>query len=208
MNSPDHIADPAAIAHAVAAIRGGELIVIPTDTVYGIASDPFSTVAVARLLAAKGRDENKPPPVLIHDLGQLDEIAEFTSDSLRNRVFSLGSQFWPGPLTLVVPTSLDFGWNQTAWGNTVAVRIPANQTALEVLRGTGPLAVTSANLTDQPAADTAAQARIYFGDLVSVYFDDGPSEIKVASTIVDCTGGQLRVLREGALLLDELAEYE
>ena len=179
---------------AQTAVAGAELIVIPTDTVYGIGADPFSPAAVSRLLAAKGRHGSSPPPVLaatteaalaMADRGRMTE--QSWEAALR-----LAYAFWPGPLTLVLPT---LGWRM----DTVAVRVPGHELARRVLRQTGPLAVTSANVTGQEPALTVEQAQACFGNRVAHYVDGGPATIGVASTIADLTGWPVRILRKGAL---------
>lgn len=191
------------------AVRRGELVVLPTDTVYGIGSNPWSRDAVTRLLAAKGRGETMPPPVLVPGIESLDELAEFATEEQREAVTALARRFWPGPLTIVVKAKRDFGWDTSVFGGTVALRMPAHPLALEVLRQAGPLAVTSANRTGEPPAQTVEEAREAFGSAVAIYVDGGPTGSAVPSTIVDATvagegGPAWRVLRQGALGLEQL----
>lgn len=190
---------------AISAIAGGELVVLPTDTVYGIGCDPFSAVAVARLLGSKGRGETMPPPVLAADTAQALELADWDRlpqeerDRARTAVEELAAAFWPGGLTLIVPTSQPFGWDTQTHGMTVAIRVPDEATTREILRRTGPLAVTSANLTGMAPALTVAEARDYFGGAVRCYLDGGAARVGEASTIVDCTVNPPRPIRMGAL---------
>jgi L-threonylcarbamoyladenylate synthase len=188
------------------AIGRGEVVVIPTDTVYGVAVDAFSPEAVQRLLDAKGRGRQSPPPVLIPGIPTLDALAEDVPDEVRELV----AKFWPGGLTIILPARSSLAWDLGETRGTVALRMPANRVALELLSETGPLAVSSANLTGQPAARTAQEARNSLGDRVSVYLDDGPVADKVdgdadpGSTIVDATGlltetGKLRIVRHGVI---------
>lgn len=190
----------AAVTAAAGAVRRGELVVIPTDTVYGIAADAFSHDAVRALLAAKGRGREMPPPVLVSAATTLDALAEGVPTWAR----SLVEKFWPGPLTLVCRQQSSLMWDLGETRGTVAVRMPDDELALAVLERTGPLAVSSANLTGRPAATDADQAEEMLGDVVSVIVDGGVSPGGEASTIIDITVPEGRVLRLGALSLEEL----
>ncbi|KAA9130034.1 L-threonylcarbamoyladenylate synthase [Microbacterium caowuchunii] len=197
----------AGMRQARQAIARGELVVMPTDTVYGIAADAFSPAAVAALLAAKGRGRQQPPPVLV---AGLNTVRALVSD-LPEPVERLVETHWPGGLTIVLPAQPSLSWDLGETRGTVAVRMPAHRLALELLEETGPLAVSSANLTGRPAAVDAFSARDMLGDSVAVYLDDGASITGVPSTIVDATalahggGGRARVLRHGAVSFAELA---
>jgi tRNA threonylcarbamoyl adenosine modification protein (Sua5/YciO/YrdC/YwlC family) len=193
---------------ARAAIGRGELVVFPTDTVYGIAADAFNPVAVQRLLDAKGRTRQAPPPVLIPGIPTLDALAEEVPDEVR----ALVQTFWPGGLTVILPARSSLQWDLGETGGTVALRMPANGLALELLSETGPLAVSSANLSGEPAAMTVVEAERMLGESVSVYLDGGEtgadySEFAAAgtgSTIVDATGllrpgGELKIVRAGVI---------
>jgi L-threonylcarbamoyladenylate synthase len=182
------------------AIGRGELVVIPTDTVYGVAADAFSHDAVRRLLDAKGRGREMPPPVLVSAATTLDALAEGVPTWARTLV----EQFWPGPLTLVCRQQASLMWDLGETRGTVAVRMPDDEVALAVLERTGPLAVSSANLTGRPAATDADQAEEMLGDVVAVIVDAGASPGGEASTIVDVTVPEGRVLRLGALSLETL----
>lgn len=186
------------------AIGRGDLVVIPTDTVYGVAADAFNPDAVARLIAAKGRTRQSPPPVLIPGIPTLDALAEEVPDAVR----ALVAAYWPGALTVVVPARSSLAWDLGDTGGTVALRMPANRVALELLSETGPLAVSSANLTGRAPAVTAAEADAMLGESVSVILDAGPGGT-LASTIVDATSlalpdGRLRILREGAIPAEDI----
>lgn len=186
------------------AIGRGDLVVLPTDTVYGIAADAFNPTAVQRLIDAKGRTRQSPPPVLIPGIPTLDALAESVPDEVRELV----ATYWPGALTVILPAQSSLAWDLGETRGTVALRMPANRIALELLSETGPLAVSSANLTGQPAATTAAEAEAMLGDSVSIYLDGGPGGT-VASTIVDATAlglpeGRLRIVREGAIASEDL----
>ncbi|MET1034871.1 MAG: L-threonylcarbamoyladenylate synthase [Arthrobacter sp.] len=185
------------------AIASKQCVVLPTDTVYGIAADAFSPQAVATLLAAKGRGRSMPPPVLIPRLATLDGLATGISAEAR----LLANEFWPGPLTLILRAQPSLTWDLGETRGTVALRIPDDALAREILDATGPLAVSSANRSGRPAATTAADAEEQLGESVAVYLEDGrrPHEGEpVPSTIVDCTGDAPRVVRLGALGVEEL----
>jgi len=196
------------------AIGKGELIVLPTDTVYGVAADAFSPAAVTRLLAAKGRGRQSPPPVLIPGIPTLDALAETVPDEVR----ALVAAFWPGGLTVILPARSSLNWDLGETAGTVALRMPSNRVALEILSETGPLAVSSANLTGEPAAMTIDEAERMLGDSVSVYLDDGEAgadyphaAAATGSTIVDATGlllpeGKLRIVRSGVISDDAIRE--
>ncbi len=188
------------------AVSSGELLVLPTDTVYGIGSDAFSVDAVRRLLNAKGRDQTMPPPILGANAEELLSLVEFTSSSQERTVRALAEAFWPGAMTLVVKSGIQPGWDMSAVGGSIAVRVPHSDEALAVLRATGPLAVTSANRTGMPPARSVAEARAYFGSEVAVYVDGGLSHGSAPSTIVDCTGEELRVIRIGDIPAQRILE--
>jgi L-threonylcarbamoyladenylate synthase len=188
------------LRHAADALRRGELVVLPTDTVYGVAADAFSPEAVAALLAAKGRGRAAPPPVLVPDVRTLDGLAVEVPDVARTLV----EAFWPGPLTVVCWAQPSLRWDLGDTGGTVAVRMPQHDVALELLAETGPLAVSSANRTGQPPATTAEAARDQLGEAVVAYLDGGATAGSAPSTIVDATGPRLRVLRSGALDVEAL----
>jgi L-threonylcarbamoyladenylate synthase len=190
----------AGLAAATTAIRAGELVVLPTDTVYGLAADAFDPAAVRRLLDAKGRGRDMPPPVLVGSVGTLDALG--SSVSAWTRV--LVEHYWPGPLTIVVREQSSLQWDLGETRGTVAVRMPHDPVALELLGRTGPLAVSSANTTGRPAATDADQAAEMLGESVAVVLDGGPTVDDRPSTIVDCTGARPRVLRVGAVPVEEL----
>ncbi|WP_104092423.1 L-threonylcarbamoyladenylate synthase [Arthrobacter sp. GMC3] len=192
------------LAHAQKAIAAKQLVVMPTDTVYGIAADAFSPQAVATLLAAKGRGRNMPPPVLIPRIGTMEGLATDIPDDARK----LAEKYWPGPLTLIFHAQPSLTWDLGETVGTVALRVPDDQLALDLLTLTGPLAVSSANRTGQPAGQTASQAREQLAESVEVYLESGFRPLEgteaVPSTIVDATGLRLRVVREGAISLAEI----
>ena len=185
---------------AANAVQAGKVVVLPTDTVYGVGADAFNAAAVAAVLAAKGRGRNVPPPVLVPSVRTLDGITTDLPDAARELV----SAFWPGPLTLVCQAQPSLEWDLGDTNGTVAVRMPLNRVALAVLALTGPMAVTSANRTGQPPATNVDDAIAQLGPKVTVYLDGGPTPSSAASTIVDVTGDVPRVLRAGPLDLDRL----
>lgn len=187
------------IADAVAAARRGELIVIPTDTVYGVGTRPDDPTFTARIFVAKGRPEDLTLPVLVPTVAEARVIATFD-----DRAERLAAACWPGAVTIVLPrTVASAGWELGGDGRTVGVRVPAHPLALAVLAGTGPLAVTSANRSGEPPARTADELVAVFGDHVSVYLcADDPIEGR-PSTVVDLSGATPRLLRAGSL--DEAA---
>jgi L-threonylcarbamoyladenylate synthase len=189
-----------AVEAASLAVQRGELIVLPTDTVYGIAADAFDPAAVRGLLAAKGRGREMPPPVLVSAASTIDALAVRVPGYAR----ALIEAFWPGPLTLVCHQQSSLQWDLGDTRGTVAVRMPDHDVAREILERTGPLAVSSANKTGMPAATDADQALQMLDDEVAVIVDAGESPGGEASTIIDVTGAQARVLRRGALSLDDL----
>lgn len=188
------------LAVAQEALQNGDCVVIPTDTVYGIGADAFSSRAVAVLLAAKGRGRSMPPPVLIGASEVIDGLAVEVPEAARELV----ATFWPGPLTLILTAQPSLAWDLGETRGTVALRMPADDLALELLGRTGPMAVSSANRTGQSAATTMEQARTMLGESVSVYLDDGERSAVKPSTIVDCTVSPPRVVRDGAISLAEL----
>jgi L-threonylcarbamoyladenylate synthase len=190
----------AGISAAVTTVQAGGLVVLPTDTVYGLGADAFSPEAVAALLAAKGRGRSMPPPVLV---GSVRAAAALT-ETLGAFGQDLIDEFWPGPLTLVLRASSTLKWDLGDTNGTVAVRMPLHPVALELLRRTGPMAVSSANTTGEPATTTAAEAEGQLGESVEVYLDGGPCADIVPSTIVDLTSGMPRILRAGAISFDRL----
>ena len=198
----------AGIRAARTAIAAGQSIVIPTDTVYGIAADAFSHAAVAGLLAAKGRDRGFPPPVLVADRHMATALAE----SVPSEIASLLDAHWPGPLTVILRAQPSLTWDLGDTGGTVAVRVPDHPIAIGLLRETGPLAVSSANLHGSPAPTEATAAAAMLGDRVALVLDAGPVGGSAAgkqngSTILDCsTEGVARIVRQGVLPRDAIAE--
>lgn len=199
---------------AKASLGRKELVVLPTDTVYGLGCDAFSPEAVEKLLAAKGRDRQSPPPVLIGNASMLQGLAQ----DIPAMAQKLADTFWPGALTMILKAQPSLTWDLGETKGTVALRMPDHKIALALLQETGPLAVSSANLTGEPAATTCQQAADYLGDKVKVYLDAGTSPKGEASTIVDLTGltdlvsedgtvkteGKVTIVRRGALSKEKL----
>lgn len=206
MSSRFDCADPAerrrGLDQAESAVRRGELVVLPTDTVYGIGADAFSPSAISALLAAKGRGREMPVPVLVGAARTLDGVATGVSAAGR----ALLEAFWPGALTLVCHAQPSLQWDLGETRGTVAVRMPLHPVALELLRAVGPMGVSSANRSGLPPATTADEALAALGEAVAVYLDGGPVGEPVPSTIVDVTASPPRVLRAGAVSLELLRE--
>ncbi|WP_420120387.1 L-threonylcarbamoyladenylate synthase [Nakamurella sp.] len=188
-----------AAAHAAAA---GNLVVMPTDTVYGIGADAFNAAAVRALLAAKGRGPDMPVPVLVGSWTTIEGLVMAVAPVARTLV----EAFWPGGLSLVIEHAPSLQWDLGDAKGTVMVRMPLHPVAIDLLRLVGPMAVSSANRSGNPPATTAAQAQEQLGEQVAVYLDGGESPIGVASTIVDITGDIPRVLRIGAVPLDRIRD--
>src|SRR6201995_31029 len=190
----------AGIDAAAAAARAGDLIVLPTDTVYGIGADAFTPAAVATMLAAKGRGRHMPSPVLVGTAraaaALVDDLGAFGQDLI--------DEFWPGALTLIFRASPTLLWDLGDTKGTVALRMPLHSVALDVLKQTGPLAVSSANRHGHPSAINADEAEQQLGEAVSIYLDGGPCTDNVPSTILDLTGTIPKVLRAGAIPVDRL----
>ena len=192
----------AGIAAAVAAVLKGHLVVLPTDTVYGLGADAFRPAAVSGLLYAKGRGRDMPPPVLVGSVRAASALVE----DLGPYGQELIDEFWPGGLTLICRANRALKWDLGETKGTVAVRMPQHPVALALLAETGPMAVSSANLTGQPAATTAAAAREQLGDLAEVYLDGGPCQAETPYTIVDLTGDMPRLLRTGVVSIGRLRD--
>ena len=191
-----------ALDAAVAAVRDGKLIVLPTDTVYGIGADAFRPEAVQDLLDAKGRGRSVPPPVLVGDPAVLLALAVDVPEYAER----LTEEFWPGALTLILTAQPTLGWDLGETRGTVALRMPDDPSALELLRRTGPLAVSSANRHGRPAALTVLDAATQLGDSVEVYLDGGTARIGTSSTIIDTTVEPPEIVREGALTREQIID--
>lgn len=187
-----------AVARAAAALRAGQLVVMPTDTLYGIAADAFQAAATRKVFRAKRRSRTFPLPVLVRSPKQLAGLVTVVPEAAE----ALMAAYWPGPLTIVVPADPNLMWDLGENQGTVAVRMPLDDVALAIIREVGPLALTSANLAGQPPAPTAEEARRQFAEAVALYVDDGPRRSRDPSTVVDLTREEPHVLREGLLPAD------
>ena len=190
------------ITSAVGALKAGRLVVMPTDTVYGIGADAFDSTAVDALLSAKGRGRDMPVGVLVGSWHTIEGLVYGMPDGARDLVRA----FWPGALSLVVVQAPSLRWDLGDAHGTVMLRMPLHPVAIELLREVGPMAVSSANVSGQPAAVDADEARRQLGDLVDTYLDAGPSAQQAASTILDLSGNTPRILREGPVSTERIAE--
>jgi tRNA threonylcarbamoyl adenosine modification protein (Sua5/YciO/YrdC/YwlC family) len=190
------------LAAAASAVRAGRLVVVPTDTVYGIGADAFSSSAVRALLAAKDRGPDMPVGVLVGSWSTIDGLVL----SVPRQARQLIEAFWPGDVSIVLPHAPSLSWDLGQSHGTVMLRMPLHPVAIELLREVGPMAVSSANRSGLPPAATAAEAREQLGESVAVYLDGGPSGDPVPSTIVDLTGDDPVVLREGAVSVAAISE--
>ena len=194
--------DPAAIAEAATALRAGELVGMPTETVYGLAGDATNPEAVARIFAAKGRPRFNPLIVHVASLAAAEDIGAFSDDALK-----LGARFWPGPLTLVVPSRATSPVAElaTAGMATHALRVPSHPTAQALLAAFGrPLVAPSANRSGHVSATTAAHVAEDLAGGVSVILDAGAAPVGVESTIVGLAGQRPTLLRAGAVPRDRI----
>ena len=190
------------VAAAAEAVRRGEVVVLPTDTVYGMGVDAFASEAVAAVLTAKGRGRDMPVPVLVPNQQTVDGLATDVPAYARDLI----GAFWPGPLTLVLHAQSSLMWDLGETNGTVALRMPRNDAALRLLSEVGPMAVTSANISGQPPAATILEAAAQLGSAVSVYLETGPCAGGLASTILDCTHQVPVILRAGAVSAGQIQE--
>lgn len=191
--------DPQAILEALEVLRLGGLVAFPTDTVYGLGALVSEPRSIRQLYAVKGRAGNKAIPILLSDPAELFQVAA----EVTPWVARLAKRFWPGPLTLVVPRRPDLPEELSAQA-TVGVRMPDHPDALRLLQKTGPLAVTSANLSGQPSATTAQEVLDYLGGLIPLILDGGLTPGGISSTVVDCTTPDPVILRPGPISMEDL----
>jgi L-threonylcarbamoyladenylate synthase len=190
---------PQAILRALALIQSGELVAFPTDTVYGLGTSVLDPQAIDRLYVVKGRDSAKAIAVLMGSLDDLPLVATMMSAvALR-----LAERFWPGPLTLIVARQASLPDNLSPLP-TIGVRMPDHPVALDLLRQTGPMAVTSANLSGQPSTTTARQVHAQLAGRIPLIVDGGQTPGGQPSTVVDCTQSELVLLRLGPLSMETL----
>ncbi len=190
------------LAAAAGAVRAGRLVVVPTDTLYGIGADAFDASAVGALLAAKRRGPDMPVPVLVGSWSTIDGLVGTVPPAARDLV----EAFWPGGLSIVLPHAPSLTWDLGRTRGTVMLRMPLHPVALELLREVGPMAVSSANVSGEAPATTVEDARAQLGESVEVYLDGGVCATGVASTIVDLTGDAPRLRREGAVTAAAVSE--
>ncbi|MDX1665541.1 MAG: L-threonylcarbamoyladenylate synthase [Candidatus Promineifilaceae bacterium] len=195
-----HADEPGAIARAAMLLGEAQLVVFPTDTLYGVGADPFNPVAIERLYEAKGRSLDKGIPILLADLHDLDKVVRAKPAPTQGLI----ERFWPGPLTLILPRRSGLPANISPNEN-IAVRIPESEVARAVIRAAGgAVATSSANRSGEPGARSAGEALSALGGIVAAIVDGGPVEHGAASTIVDCTVTPPRILRPGPLTAEDL----
>ncbi len=185
---------PAALHQAIEHVRAGGLIAFPTDTVYGLGCGLYNSPGIVRLYEIKGREPGKAIPILFADLDQIEEI----TSGLSQGAIHLAESNWPGALTLVVPKHPSIPPELTALP-TVGIRMPNHSFARALLRACGPMAVSSANLSGQPSAVTAEEVISQLGDSDMLLIDGGRCPGGSSSTVVDCTGDEPVILREGPI---------
>ena len=191
--------DPLALEWAVKVLQEGGLVAFPTDTVYGLGGSVGNPASIAALFQVKGRERSKAIPILLGAPSDLDKVAIEVSDM----ALRLAQRFWPGALTLVVPRHPSLP-EMLSPGPTVGVRMPDHPLALALLRRAGPLAVTSANLSGEPSLSLATEVVTQLGGRIALVIDGGPTPGGTPSTVVDCTGEELVILRHGPLSLQAL----
>ncbi|ANE03772.1 L-threonylcarbamoyladenylate synthase [Corynebacterium crudilactis] len=201
-NCADQDSRAAGLKAAVDAVKAGQLVVLPTDTLYGLGCDAFNNEAVANLLATKHRGPDMPVPVLV---GSWDTIQGLVN-SYSAQAKALVEAFWPGGLSIIVPQAPSLPWNLGDTRGTVMLRMPLHPVAIELLRQTGPMAVSSANISGHTPPSTVTEARQQLNQNVSVYLDGGECAIGQPSTIVDISGATPKILREGAISAERVGE--
>src|SRR5690606_12953632 len=203
-SNPDELLTGMRLARV--AIGRGDLVVLPTDTVYGVAADAFNPTAVQRLLDAKGRTRQSPPPVLIPGIPTLDALASEVPDQVR----ALVAEFWPGGLTVILPARDSLQWDLGETGGTVALRMPDNRVALELLSEIGPLAGCSVNLAGERAGQNGALDEGMLGCSDTVFLDRGEGRAAGLTSVDDTgllqEGGELKIVRQGVISADAIAE--
>ena len=191
--------DKEALPHAIDILRNGRLVAFPTDTVYGLGALAFDGKAVESIYLAKNRPVEKAIPVLIWDVSDLEKV----SDDIPERTRTFASRFWPGPLTVLLPKKLTLPESVSATA-TVAVRVPDHAVARALLRATGPMAVTSANISGQASPSTAQEVLAQLDGRIDLIIDGGTTPGGVPSTLVDCRSGEIKILRAGPITLADL----
>ena len=195
--------DDSSINQAIATLKGGGVVAFPTDTVYGVGVDPFQPEAVRELYRIKGRPIDKPIPILVGSVADVERVAQ----NLPPAFARLATRFWPGELTLIVEAK-SLPPEITAGGDTVGVRMPDHPLALALLqRFGGAIATTSANKSDEPPATSAEEVRSELGELVDIILDGGPTTTRVASTVLDLSVSPPQIRRHGGISMDQLAPF-
>ena len=191
------------INQAITILKGGGVVAFPTDTVYGVGVDPFQPGAVRKLYQIKGRPIDKPIPILVGSVGDVERVAQ----NLPSAFSQLAEQFWPGELTLIVEAK-SLPLEVTAGGNTVGVRMPDHPLALALLqRFGGAIATTSANKSDEPPATSAEEVQSELGALVSIILDGGQTATRIASTVLDLSVSPPQILRQGGISMEQLSPF-
>ena len=191
------------INQAIAALKEGGVVAFPTDTVYGVGVDPFQSRAVQKLYRIKGRPIDKPIPILVGSVDDVERVAQ----NLPPRFSQLAEQFWPGGLTLIVEAKA-LPPEITAGGDTVGVRMPDHPLAIALLqRFGGAIATTSANKSDEPPATSAEEVQSELGEWVDIILDGGPTATRIASTVLDLSVSPLQIRRQGGISMDQLAPF-
>lgn len=190
---------PDVIQLALEVLRGGGIVALPTDTVYGLGALAFNGIAVESIYSAKNRPIEKAIPVLLADAAEMEKVGA----DIPAIAHQLASLFFPGPLTCVIPKSPILPQSVSAT-DTVGVRVPDHDVARAILRAAGPMAVTSANISGQPSPSTAEEVYAQLGGRIDLIIDAGKTPGGIPSTVVDCTGNQLRILRQGPISLAEI----
>ena len=187
------------LRRALAVLQAGGLVAFPTDTVYGVGALAFDGTAIESIYAAKDRPVEKAIPILIGDVTELERVGI----NIPETTWKLASRFWPGPLTILVPKRPELPDSVSAT-TTVGVRVPDHQVARALLKVAGPMAVTSANISGAESPISAEEVQGQLGGRISLIIDGGRTPGGVPSTLVDCTGPKLKILREGPILLEDL----
>ena len=200
-----HEPEPSLVAYAAEHLRQGQVLGMPTDTFYGLAADPFNLHAVERIYEIKSRNRHKPLSLLIESVEQ----AEYLAKPLPDEFYLLAEKFWPGPLTLVVPASPTLPLKVTANTGNIAIRVPASEIAIAVIRAAGvPITATSANLHSAPECTNAEAVRLQFEKALPIIVDGGPSPLSTLSTIVGLfdSGRRWKLMRQGAVPAQKIEE--
>ena len=192
-------ATPQAVEQALHILQNGGLVAFPTDTVYGVGSLVFDGKAVESIYIAKDRPIEKAIPVLIADAADMEKVGI----DIPEIAYQLAARFWPGPLTCVIPKQPTLPESVSAT-STVGVRVPDHEVARALLRSAGPMAVTSANISGQPSPSTAEEVFAQLGSRIDLIIDGGKTPGGVPSTVVDCTSGEIKILRAGPITLDQI----